>query len=307
MRNEYSKVIQKLYSENDKIVTVIADSGTEELQIIRETYPNRIVECGISECNAVGVAAGIAASGGLPILYGMASFLLYRAFEFIRDDICLQKLKVVIVGSGAGIIYNNLGPTHHATEDIAIMNALPNIKILSIASPKEVEPIMQCAVEIEGPVYVRFGKAWEEEIYENKPIFQYGIGTELVKGEDLTVISTGSIVSSVLKVTKMLEREGYSVQVINMSTIKPIDEECILRAAHKTHRVLVVEEHSKTGGLASIVSAVLVKAQIPVRFDYMGFDNSFCEEYGWHQDIKRICGLGEEDIWKKALNCLKRE
>ncbi len=304
MRNEYSKVIQKLYSENNRIVTVIVDSGTEELQAIRETYSTRIVECGISECNAVGVAAGIAASGGLPILYGMASFLLYRAFEFIRDDICLQKLKVIIVGSGAGIIYNNLGPTHHATEDIAIMNALPGMNILSIASPKEVEPIMRCAVEIDGPVYVRFGKAWEEEIYEHEPIFQYSRGTELVKGDDLTIISTGSIISSVLKAVKMLEQEGYSIQVINMSTIKPIDESGILHAAYKTHKVLVVEEHSKIGGLASIVSTVLVKAQIPVKFDHMGFDDSFCEEYGWYQDIKKICGLGEENIREAALRLL---
>ena len=184
MRNSYKKVIKKLYEENDKLVTVVADSGTEELDDIRETYPNRLVESGISECNAVGVAAGIAASGALPVLYGMAPFLIYRAFEFIRDDICLQNLKVVIVGSGAGVIYNNLGPTHHATEDIALMNVLPNMRILSIASPKEVEPIMRCAINLDSPVYVRFGKAWEEEIYDGEPIFQYGIGTEITRGEE---------------------------------------------------------------------------------------------------------------------------
>lgn len=304
MRNEFQKVIQKLYRENDKLVTVVADSGTEELDQVRQNYPDRVVDAGISECSAVGIAAGIAASGGLPILYGMASFLVYRAFEFIRDDICLQKLKVMIVGSGAGVIYNNLGPTHHATEDIAVMNVLPYIKILSIASPKEVEPIMRCALEIDGPVYIRFGKAWEEEIYENAPVFRFGIGTELMQGDDVTIISTGSIVSSVLKAGKMLKEKGYSVRVLNMSTIKPMDEESILCAAQKTHRILVVEEHSTTGGLAGIVAMILLKAQIPVKFEQMGFDRTFCEEYGWYQDIKKICGLGERDIYKKALKLL---
>lgn len=306
MRNELKKVIPKLYYENSNLITVVVDSGTEELQQIREMYPDRIIEAGISECNAVGIAAGVAASGGLPIIYGMASFLIYRAFEFIRDDICLQKLKVVIVGSGAGVIYNNLGPTHHATEDIAVMNVLPGMKILSIASPKEVEPIMRCALEIDGPVYVRFGKAWEEEIYDRAPIFNYGVCTELTEGNDITIFSTGSIVASVLKAGQMLREQGYSVQVINISTIKPIDETGILRAAQKTHKVLVVEEHSKIGGLASIISMVLLKAQVPVKFEHMGFENSFCEEYGWYQDIKKICGLGECDIYNKAMALLAR-
>lgn len=304
MRNELKKVIPKLYYENSNLITVVADSGTDELQQIREMYPDRIIEAGISECNAVGIAAGVAASGGLPILYGMASFLIYRAFEFIRDDICLQKLKVVIVGSGAGVIYNNLGPTHHATEDIAVMNVLPGMKILSIASPKEVEPIMRCALEVDGPVYVRFGKAWEEEIYDSAPTFSYGVCTELTEGNDITIFSTGSIVSSVLKAGEMLRAQGYSVQVINISTIKPIDETGILRAAQKTHKVLVVEEHSKIGGLASIISMVLLRAQVPVKFEQMGFENSFCEEYGWYQDIKKICGLGECDIYNKAMALL---
>ena len=305
MRNELKKILQELYRENSKLIAVVVDSGTEELDDIREMYPDRIIEAGISECNAVGVAVGIAASGGLPVLYGMAPFLIYRAFEFIRDDVCLQNLKVIIIGSGAGIIYNNLGPTHHATEDIAVMNVLPNMKILSVASPKEVAPIMRCAIEMDGPVYIRFGKAWEEEIYEGDPIFKYGVVTELEQGDDITIISTGSIISSVLRAGKMLKETGYSAQIINISTVKPIDEYGILCAAQKTHKVLVVEEHSKMGGLASIISMVLLKAQIPVRFEHMGFDNSFCKEYGWYQDIKKLCGLGEIDIYNKAVKLIE--
>jgi len=306
MRNEYKKIIAKLHKENEKLISVVADSGTEELDIVRMEYPERLIDCGISECNAVGVAAGIAASGGLPVLYGMSPFLVYRAYEFIRDDICLQNLNVIIVGSGAGIIYNNLGPTHHATEDIAIMRALPNMKILSVASPKEVEPVMRCAVQIAGPVYVRFGKAWEEEIYKDAPLFTYGVGQQLTNGRDIAIISTGSIVSSVLKAEKLLRQKQYSARCINMSTIKPLDGACIVKAARETGRILVVEEHSKIGGLAEAAAEVIAKSGEKVQFCNLGFDNRFCEDYGWYQDIKKMNGLDEEAIYKKALELLQK-
>lgn len=304
MRNVYAKIIEVLHKENDKIVSVVADSGTDELLEIRRNYPDRFVECGISECNAIGVAAGLAASGAIPVVYGMASFLLYRAYEFIRDDICIQNLNAKIVGSGAGIIYNNLGPTHHATEDIAIMRALPNMKILSIASPKEVVPVMQCAIQLEGPVYIRFGKAWEEEIYEHEALFDYGKGQEISNGSDMTIISTGSIISSVMKAARLLEEEGRSVRVINMSTIKPLDEECIVRAAVETGKILVVEEHNIIGGLGSAVADVIAKNNVDVFFDKMGFKDQFCKDYGWYQDIKKMNGLGEIDIYHEACKMM---
>ncbi|MGN0141587.1 MAG: transketolase family protein [Roseburia sp.] len=304
MRNTYKSVIYDLHKENEKIVSVIADSGTDELRNVREDFPSRVVECGLSECNAIGVAAGMAASGSIPIVYGMAPFLLYRAYEFIRDDICIQNLNVKIVGSGAGIIYNNLGPTHHATEDIAIMRTLPNMKVLSIASPKEVIPVMKCAVQLNGPVYVRFGKAWEEEIYDKEAIFEYGKGTVLREGKDMTIISTGSIISSVLKAHDLLEKEGYTIRVINFSTVKPIDKECIKLAAKETGKILVVEEHSVLGGLASAVAEVVVEGGIGIQFRKMGFENRFCTDYGWYQDIKRLNGLGEDDIYMMAKKML---
>ncbi len=307
MRNEFKKTIRKLHEENEKLITVVVDSGTGELDMVRTDYPDRLVECGISECNAVGVAAGMAASGCIPVLYGMSPFLVYRAYEFIRDDICLQNLKVVIVGSGAGIIYNNLGPTHHATEDIAVMRSLPNMKILSVASPKETEPIMRCAVQVDGPVYVRFGKAWEEEIYPDKPVFQYGVGQELTSGKDISIISTGSIISNVLKAEKLLREKHYSARCINLSTIKPFDENCIRKAAKETGRILVVEEHSTTGGLASATAEVIARNGLHVLFDSLGFDNRFCKDYGWYQEIKKINGLDEEAVFKKAMQMLQKQ
>jgi len=304
MRKEYGKIIELLHQENDRLISVFADSGGEEFDGVRKKFSNRIVECGISECNAIGIAAGLAASGSIPIVYGMAAFLVYRAYEFVRDDICLQNLNVKIVGNGAGVIYNNLGPTHHATEDLAVMRVLPNLKILSVASPKEVVPIMRCAIDLDGPVYIRFGKAWEEEIYKDEPLFEYGKGQEIHNGKDITIISTGSIISSVIEAEEELRREGFSVRIINMSTIKPLDELCIIRAAKETGKILVVEEHSTIGGLGSAISEVIAKNNIDVMFEQMGFENRFCEDYGWYQDIKKLNGLGKMDIYQKASNML---
>lgn len=306
MRNAYKKVIRELHRENSRLISIVADSGTGELDKVRKEYPDKLVDCGISECNAVGVAAGMAASGCIPVIYGMAPFLVYRAYEFIRDDICLQNLKAVIVGSGAGIVYNNLGPTHHATEDIAVMRSLPNMKVLSVASPKEVEPVIRCAIEIEGPVYVRFGKAWEEEIHEGEPLFEYRVGQELTDGRDLTIISTGSIMSSVLKAEKLLREKHLSVRCINMTTIKPLDQACIIKAARETGRILVVEEHSTVGGLASAVAEAVVRSGQNVRFGSLGFDDRFCKDYGWYQDIKKINGFDEIAICRKALQMLQK-
>lgn len=305
MRNAYKKVIYHIHQENEKIISLVVDSGTDEYSDVRKDFPEKIVECGISECNAIGVAAGLAASGSLPVVYGMAPFLIYRAYEFIRDDICIQNLNVIIVGSGAGIIYNNLGPTHHATEDIAVMRTLPNMKILSIASPKEVAPIMESAIKLKGPVYVRFGKAWEEEIYD-KPLFEYGKAAMLRDGNELTMIATGSIISSVLKAQKNLKEEGFSIRVINISTIKPIDKNCIIRAAKETGRILVIEEHSTIGGLASAVAEVVVESGIAVKFQKIGFEDKFCKDYGWYQDIKKLYGFGEENIYNIAKEMLSK-
>lgn len=305
MRNEYRKVIEKIHEKNDKVVSILADSITSGMDSVRNKYPNRFIECGIAECNAVGVAAGIAASGGIPILYAPSAFLVYRAFEFIRDDVCIQSLNVKIVGYGAGVSFNNFGVTHHATEDIGLMRSLPNLKILSVNSPREVEPIIECAVEIEGPVYVRFGKAFEEEIYVGDSTFKYGKGTLLREGNDLAIISTGAISSGALKAAKLLDQEGIHPRLIVISTIKPIDKDIILKAAIETGKLLVVEEHSTVNGLAGAIEEILAMNRLNVIYDKVGLNDKFCEDFGWYQDIKKLNGLDEDNIYLKAKKMMK--
>lgn len=307
MRNKYKDVIYQLMKENDKIIAVLVDSGTEEYNLIRKEMPERIIECGIAEANAVAVSAGIASCGYIPVIYGMGSFLAYRAFEFIRDDICIQSRNVKIVGSGGGIGYNNLGPTHHTTEDIAVMAALPNMAVLSPASPLEVKPVMEAAVEYKGPVYIRFGKAFEEEIFKDTPEFQIGKAGLLCKGKDLTIISTGSVASDVIKSAQILEKEGISTQVINMPSLKPIDKDAIIEAAKSTQRVLTVEEHNYYGGLRSLVSDVLAGLGFVIKFESVSFNDEFCMEYGWRQEIRKMYGISVENIVRAAKKMMQDE
>lgn len=300
MRNKYKGTIYQLMQENPQIVAIFADSGTDEYDLVRRDMPDRIIECGISEANAIGVAAGVASCGLIPVVYGMGAFLAYRAFEFIRDDVCVQNRNVKIVGSGAGIGYNNLGPTHHTTEDIAVMTALPNMCVVSPATPLEVAPVMKQAIEHDGPVYIRFGKAFEEEIFTEPPYFQIGKASVLLEGTDVTIFVTGSMLADVMKSAEILSQENISVQVINVASLKPIDKMTVIMSARKTRRVLVVEEHNYFGGLRSLISDVLTEAGIAVSFRAISFEDEYCFEYGWRQEIRKKYGISVEGIISKA-------
>lgn len=302
MRKTYEESIYRLMGKNPKIVALIADSGGGRYVDIEKDYPGRLFNFGIAECNMVAAAGGFAKEGFIPVIYALNSFLAYRAYEFVRNDACLQKRNIKFVGLGAGVVANTLGPTHHTTEDIAALRALPNLTLVSPASPKEVTTVLEKSVAFDGPVYIRLGKAFEREIYEGDSPFEIGKSTLLREGGDITVIATGSIVSDVMEAAGMLEKEGFSADVINMSTIKPLDKQAVLKSAKKTGIVVTVEEHNVIGGLGGAVSEVLCLEGLPVRFDIMGFKDTFCNDYGWHQDLKRMYGLSPQHIFE---NCLK--
>lgn len=296
MRAAFEKVIYEIMLQHPEIVAVVADSATGGYERIKEEFPARYIDFGIAESNMVAASAGLASSGKIPVLYTINAFLVYRAYEFIRNDVCMQNRKVVMVGSGAGVIYNNLGPTHHTTEDIAVLRVLPNLTILSPASVKEVPKVMEAAIGIDGPVFVRLGKAYETEVYDEESEFEFGKGVLLKEGKDATIIGTGSILADALEARKILAERGISVQVINMATIKPLDEECIIQASKETRCILTIEGHSVIGGLGSAVSEVICKNGIGIPFKSMGFYDCFCTEYGYHQELKKKYGLDGRHI-----------
>jgi transketolase len=300
MKNTFEECLYKQMKNNKKIVAFFADSDFGLYENFKTEYPDRFFNFGIAETNMVAAAAGMAKSSGgelIPVVYTVSAFLAYRAYEFIRNDVCIQKLNVKFVGMGSGVKINNFGPTHHTTEDIACLRVLPNLTLLSPASPKEVPIIFEKSLEYNGATYIRLGKAFESEIYETEPNFEIGKSMVIQSGDDITLISTGSIISNVIDAANRLKEEGITAEIINMTTIKPIDAEKIISSIKKTRRVVTVEEHQIIGGLGSAVSEVLCSNNVSVAFEMMGFKDRFCTEYGWHRDLLEAHNLTSEDIF----------
>lgn len=303
MRNAYLVALYNLAKDNKNILALVADNGAIVYDKFRQDFPEQFLNFGISEANMISVAAGLASCGKIPFAYTISSFLTMRAFEQIRVDVCLQKMNVKLVGIGAGFVYSNLGPTHHATEDIAIMRALPNMTILSPADPLEAKYVTYAAAEINGPVYIRLSTGGTPAVYKNEYDFKLGKAVTLKEGSDLTIISSGGIIYEALKAVDELEALDISVRLINMHTIKPIDEEVILHSAKETKAILTIEEHTIYGGLGSAVAEVILENNIePIQFKRLGLKNVFPSGYGTYDEMKEANGLSKNHIIKEAKN-----
>ncbi|MBF0458313.1 MAG: transketolase [Nitrospirae bacterium] len=304
MRNAYIDALYELAGEDDRILALVADNGAIVYDKFRESYPNRFINFGIAEANMVSVAAGLASCGKVPFTYTIASFLTMRAFEQIRNDVCMQRMNVKLVGIGAGFVYSNLGPTHHATIDMSIMRALPGMTVFSPSGPLEARKITREAALIDGPVYIRLSVGGSPEIYEADYEFEAGKGVILKDGGDAVIFTTGSITPEVLKAHGQLKTRGINARVINIHTIKPIDKNIIIDSATKTSAVITVEEHSIIGGLGSAVAEVLAEHGIAVRFKRVGLNGVFAGGYGTYDEMKELNGLSATDIVRETIGCL---
>jgi len=308
MRNAFVEALYDIAGKDQRVVTLVGDNGAIVFDRYRESYPERFINCGIAEANMIGVAAGMAACGKIPFTYTIANFLTQRAFEQIRNDICLQKMNVKLVGIGVGFVYSDLGPTHHGTEDIALMRALPGMTIISPADPVEAQKATWTAAELEGPVYLRLATSRTPRIYDDDYEFEFGRGVVLREGGDVTIISTGNILHEVIKAAEQLKREGISIRLVNIHTIKPLDEEIILESAQKTRAVLTVEEHTIAGGLGSAVAEVILEGQNEaIQFQRMGLPGAFAQGYGSYDEMKEMNGLGWQDICSQAKRLYEKK
>lgn len=308
MRTAYLNELYNLSKENKNILALISDNGAIVYDRYKEDFPHQYYNFGISEANMVAAAAGLASCGKIPFAYTISNFLTMRAFEFVRNDVCMQKKNVKLVGTGAGFIYSSLGPTHHATEDLAIMSVLPNLTVFSPASPLEVKNVTIAAANMDGPVYIRLGTNKEPEIYEMDYGFNVGKGVILHEGKDITLVVTGSIAYDVLQAARELEPEGIGVKVINIHTIKPIDKEILIKAAIETGAVITIEEHNVHGGLGGLVAEVLMEGGCGrVIFKRMGLLDSFCKGYGTHKELKELNGLSINDIKKTVTEVIYKK
>lgn len=304
MRTAYLETLFELASKDKNVYALISDNGAIVYDKYRMHLQNQYFNLGISEQNMLGIAAGMANCGKIPFAYTIGAFLAYRALEFIRNDICLQNMNVKIVGTGAGMVYSALGPTHHSTEDLGCIRSLPNLTILSPASPIEVKKAAKAAYEYDGPVYLRLGTNREQEIYKEDYFFNIGKGVTLFEGKDITIIGTGNILTEVLKSREILEEQKISVRVINIHTIKPLDKEIILQALEETHGIVVVEDHDILGGLGSAVAEVIAESGKGIPFARVGLKEHFAVGYGSYDDVKKMNEVDMETICSTCIGLL---
>ncbi len=281
--------------ENNKVAVMGSDSmniGT----VFKNGVSDQYIEMGIAENNLLGAAAGMSSCGFIPFVYAVAPFLIYRALEFIRDDICLQKRNVKIIAYSAGMDYCTSGPTHHTTEDIAILRAMPNLTILSPGSAIEVREMVKGSIEIEGPVYIRLARERGREFQKEDYKFQVGIPDLLRTGNDVLVFTTGSITYDVLKAADIAKDRNRKVKVVHLGTIKPIDLDVILANLQSCNNVLTVEENTINGGIGGMISEIVTQNGLNNHIKRLGLNDSFALGYGNHDEIKELNGLGMDCI-----------
>lgn len=289
-RESYGAALVELGNENKDIVVLDADlSKATKSEMFAKAHKDRFINVGIAEQNMVGMAAGLASTGKIPFATTFAVFATGRAFEIIRNSVCYPNVNVKIAGTHAGITVGPDGGSHQAIEDIALMCSLPNMVVLSPADDIEAYKCVKAAAEIKSPVYIRLGRIALEDIHDDSSYdFKIGKGTELIEGNDVTVIATGIMVHKAIEASKTLKEQGISARIINISTIKPIDEEIIIKAAKETKAIVTVEEHSIIGGLGDRVASVVcdkyptIVKKIGVRdvFGESGNPDELLEKYG---------------------------
>ena len=303
-RASYGEALVELGKEHDDVVVLDADlAAATKTGTFKKAFPDRFFDCGIAESNLMGVAAGIATTGMVPFASTFAMFAAGRAFEQVRNSIGYPHLNVKIGATHAGISVGEDGATHQCNEDIALMRTIPGMTIICPADDVEAKAAVKAAYEMDGPVYLRFGRLAVPVINDTPDYkFEIGKGVTLREGKDVTIVATGLCVNSALEAAELLAKDGIEAKVINIHTIKPLDEELIVTAAKETVKVVTVEEHSVIGGLGGAVCEVLgEKAPVPVKrigvndvFGESGPAVKLIEKYGLdgngvYSSVKAFC------------------
>ncbi|KAF5071682.1 1-deoxy-D-xylulose-5-phosphate synthase [anaerobic digester metagenome] len=305
-RQAYGDYLVKLGEKNPNLVVLDADlSGATKTNIFKKAYPERHFNVGIAEANLMGMAAGLATAGKVPFASTFAIFGAGRAYEIIRNSICYPKLNVKIALTHAGISVGEDGGSHQSVEDIALMRVLPNMTVLSPADAIETEKMLDAAMTIEGPVYIRLGRSDVPVLFDESYHFELGKASMMKSGSDVTIIATGLMVALAMEAADQLKEEGISAQVINMGSIKPIDVDAIKQAALTTGAIVTAEEHSIIGGLGGAVAEVLGD-EAPVPLERVGVKDLFGQS-GKVAPLMEKYGLTANAIVAAAKKALSRK
>lgn len=299
-RQSYGNALAEYGAEYDNLVVLDADlAGATQTGIFKKAFPERHIDCGIAECNMAGIAAGLATTGKIPFMSTFAMFAAGRAFEQVRNSIGYPHLNVKIGATHAGISVGEDGASHQCCEDVALMRTIPGMTVIVPSDDVEAKAAVKAAIEMEGPCYLRFGRLAVPVINDNDDYkFEIGKGIVLREGKDVTLIASGLEVAETLAAAEKLAADGIDAKVINIHTIKPLDDELVIASAKETGKVVTIEEHSVIGGLGSAVCDVLSE-NYPVKVLKIGVEDTFGESGPAKELIKKY-ELDSEGIYKKV-------
>ena len=302
MRKAFVDTFMKLCLKDPSVFLLTADLGFMAFEPVRDAFPDNFLNVGVAEANMVGVAAGLAKCGRKVFLYSMIPFATMRCLEQIRICLAMPKEHIIIVGIGGGYSYGSQGPSHHAIEDIGVMSALPNMRILSPSDPWEAGHCFEQAFKEQGHTYVRLGKNGEPLLHKFDDHFRPDTWSVLRKGKDVAIIATGSIANSSLEAAALLSKDGISARVISAHILKPLNPAMVRSVLKGCSYIFTVEQHSPWGGLGAIVSQIIIKADIPYKkFHAFSTFDGFHNIAGDQEYLERKDGLDAKTIARKIL------
>jgi transketolase len=301
MRNAFADEITKLGAADPRLVLLSGDIGNKLFDNFKAGRESRFFNCGIAEANMMGVAAGMALSGLRPVIYTITPFTTTRCYEQIRIDACYHNVPVIIVGTGSGLSYAELGPTHHSCEDLAIMRVLPHMTVMAPADEVELRQCLRAALQQDSPVYIRIGKKGEKIIPKKDDRFEIGRSITVREGSDVCLIGTGTLLPTVMEAATLLEAQGIAARVESFHTIKPMDEDTVLQAFSNYSIVATIEEHSRIGGLGGSIAEWLARQdRMRGRLISFGTDDDFMHEVGTQDYARAKYGLTAQNIAEKV-------
>ncbi|MBI2135308.1 transketolase [Candidatus Woesearchaeota archaeon] len=300
MRKAVLDMIYELAKKNKDIFFIGSDLGTETLKEFKRDFPERFLMEGVNEQALIGMAAGLALEGKIPYVNTIATFITRRCFEQIVLDCCLHNAKVRLIANGAGVVYAPLGPTHLAIDDIGILRCIPNMTIVAVADADEMKRLMPQTVDYNGPIYIRLAKGNDPIVSSDKFSFKIGKAIEMRKGNDVLIVTTGITLKFALEASKTLEKEGINATVLHMHTIKPLDEEALIKAAKNVKGIITIEEHNVKCGLGSAVVECLSQADIMVKTKIIGIPDVFPDGYGSQEYLLEKYGITTENLVRQA-------
>lgn len=305
MRNAFAEEITLLAQEDPRLVLLSGDIGNKLFDKFKAVDVSRFYNCGVAEANMMGVAAGLALNGLRPFVYTITPFTTTRCFEQIRVDVCYHHAPVVIVGTGSGLSYAELGPTHHSLEDMAILRTLPGMRVLAPCDSTELRLALRAVLQDDSPTYIRIGKKGEPAIHENPPVFKLGEAIVLRPGKDVALLCAGNMMAETLKAADMLAAQGVSAEVVSFHTVKPLDEKYLQAASARFGLVATVEEHSRIGGFGSAVSEWCAAQNSPLRQLSFGTDDVFLHKVGSQNYARAKFGLSADALATRVSAALK--